>query len=342
MNLPKEYFVDSYNYDFDESLIATKPIYPKESAKLLIYFRETKEIIHTNFGDIIKYIPDNTSIIFNNTKVIKARLFGKKESGGKVEILINRPLDNERISLFVKGRVKIGTKISFSNDLDLEILELISDGSRIGKFSESGKALCFSNLIKILEEIGHIPLPPYISRDDESADEVDYQTVFAKESGAVAAPTASLHFSDEMLERLEEKFQTGYLTLHVGAGTFKPVDVEDIRKHSLHKEIFQIGEETKNMIDSDSKILAVGTTVTRAIEYYLKTGKISGEADVFLHPNSKPKRVDYLLTNFHLPKSTLLMLVSSFISIDETQIIYKEAIENRYRFYSYGDAMLIL
>ena len=342
MNLQKEYSVDSYDYEFNESLIANEPIYPKERAKLLIYFRESKKIIHTDFGNILNYIPEDTSILFNNTKVIKARLFGKKESGGKVEILINRPLNENRISLFVKGKVKVGTKIAFSENLQLEISELILDGSRVGKFFQFGNALNFSELIEILEKIGHIPLPPYISRNDNSYDEVDYQTIFAKESGAVAAPTASLHFSDQMLEKIEKSFKTAYLTLHVGAGTFKPVDVQDIREHSLHKEVFQIGEDAKNMIDSDSKILAVGTTVTRTIEYYKKSGETSGEADIFLHPNSKPKRVDYLLTNFHLPKSTLLMLVSSFISISEMQRIYRDAIEKKYRFYSYGDAMLIL
>jgi len=342
MNLSKEYSVESYNYEFDESLIAKKPIYPKESAKLLIYYRESKKIIHSTFGDIFQYLPKDISILFNNTKVIKARIFGQKTSGGKIEVLINRPLNSDKISIFVKGKVRVGTKISFAENLDLDILELISDGSRVGKFSQFGKTISFSELIVIIDKIGHIPLPPYISRDDDIADEVDYQTVFAKKSGAVASPTASLHFSENMLKELESRFQTAYLTLHVGAGTFKPVDVEDIREHKLHKEIFQISDKAKNIIDSQSKILAVGTTVTRTIEYYFRTSEIDGEADIFLHPNSKPQRVNYLLTNFHLPKSTLLMLVSSFIGIDEMQRIYKDAVKNRYKFYSYGDAMLII
>jgi len=334
--------VKSYDYKFDNSLIATEPIQPKESAKLLIYFRESKKIVHTNFGNILEYLPDNISIIFNNTKVIKARIFGKKVSGGKVEVLINRDLGNCKISVFIKGRIKIGTKILFDNDLEFEISELISDGSRVGIFSKFNQPLDFSELISEIDIIGNIPLPPYISREDNFADEVDYQTVFAKEKGAVASPTASLHFSEEMLSKIERKFQTAYLTLHVGAGTFKPVDVSDIREHKLHKEIFSISSKAQEIINSDSKILAVGTTVTRTIEYFVKSGENSGEADIFLHPESKPNRVDYLLTNFHLPKSTLLMLVSSFIGIDEMQRVYKEAINQRYRFYSYGDAMLII
>ena len=334
--------VESYDYQFDNSLIAKEPIQPKESAKLLVYFRESKKIEHTTFGEILKYLPENISIIFNNTKVIKARIFGKKESGGKVEILINRDLGNSQISVFIKGRVKVGTKILFENNLEFEITELISDGSRVGSFSKHSKQLNFSELISEIDKIGHIPLPPYISREDSFADEVDYQTVFAKEKGAVASPTASLHFSENMLNQIEEKFQTAYLTLHVGAGTFKPVDVSDIREHKLHKEIFSISDKAQKIINSDSKILAVGTTVTRTVEYFVKSGESSGEADIFLHPESKPHRVNYLLTNFHLPKSTLLMLVSSFIGIEEMQKIYKEAVEKKYRFYSYGDAMLIL
>jgi S-adenosylmethionine:tRNA ribosyltransferase-isomerase len=334
--------LDSYDYEFDNSLIATKPIYPKESAKLLVYKRETGEIIHSNFGEILNFIPENTAIVFNDTKVIKARIFGKKESGGKVEILINRPMEDKKISIFIKGRVKVGTKIIFEKELSLSVLELLDDGSRLGEFFVNGKKIDFSELVNIIENIGHIPLPPYIHREDSREDEVDYQPIFAKNSGAVASPTASLHFSEEMLKEVEKRFENSYLTLHVGAGTFKPVEVDDIREHSLHKEIFNISKEAEDLINSDRNILAVGTTVTRTIEYFWRTKELSGEADIFLHPKNRPERVKYLLTNFHLPKSTLLMLLSSFIGIDEMQRIYGEAVKERYRFYSYGDAMLIL
>jgi S-adenosylmethionine:tRNA ribosyltransferase-isomerase len=341
--IEKEFLLESYDYKFDDSLIATEPIYPKERAKLLIYKRENGEIIHTTFGEILNYIPEETALIFNNTKVIKARIFGKKLSGGKVEILINRPLGDFKVSIFVKGRVKVDTEIIFEeSDLTLKIVELIEDGSRIGEFYSNGKKLNFSELIEFINRIGHIPLPPYIHREDKEADEVDYQPIFAKHSGAVASPTASLHFSEELLKKLEKSHKTAYLTLHVGAGTFKPVDVDDIRDHSLHKEIFQISREAEELLNSKKDILAVGTTVTRTVEYFWRTGEKSGDADIFLHPKNRPERVKYLLTNFHLPKSTLLMLVSSFIGIEEMQRVYKEAVEKRYRFYSYGDAMLIL
>ena len=187
-----------------------------------------------------------------------------------------------------------------------------------------------------------MPIPPYIENMSKIDMERNYQPVFAREFGAVASPTASLHFSENMLEEIKQNFQTAYLTLHVGAGTFKPVDVEKISDHKLHSEIFMISENAKKIIDSDINILAIGTTVTRTIEYYYKTQENFGEANIFLHEENRPKRVTSLLTNFHLPKSSLLMLVSSFIGIDEVHRIYREAIENRYRFYSYGDAMLII
>ncbi len=333
---------NSYDYHLPKELIAQKPIYPKERAKLLIYNRKTRNIIHSNFGEFPNFIPDGTAILFNNTKVIKARLFGKKETGGAVEVLINRPLEGNSISLFVRGKVRAGIKIYFKNGLSLQITELLDDGSRVGIFFHNSKPLEFYKLVELIENIGHVPLPPYIDREDNESDEVDYQPIFAKEIGAVASPTASLHFSQEMLEKVKSKFQTAYITLHVGAGTFKPVEVENIQNHKLHKEIFSISQEAKQLIDSSTPILAVGTTVTRSIEYYIRTKEIVGEADIFLHPLNPPHRVNYLLTNFHLPKSTLLMLVASFIGLEEVKRIYQEAIKERYRFFSYGDAMLIM
>ncbi len=331
----------SYDYFLPPELIAQKPVYPKENAKLLIYNRIDKSIIHSTFNNFINYLPKDIAIIFNDTKVIKARIYGKKISGGEIEVLINRPLQNNIFSIFVRGRVKIGTEIFFSNGLKLIIENLLEDGSREGKFYFNNYILDFDNLLKKLDEIGEIPLPPYIDeRNSES--EKDYQPVFARELGAVASPTASLHFSEESLKNISDNFETAYLTLHVGAGTFKPVDVENILEHKLHSETFIINDQAKNIINSDKKILAIGTTVTRTIEYFYKTGQTSGEANIFLHENNKPKRVNYLLTNFHLPKSSLLMLVSSFVGIDEVHKIYDEAIKNNYRFYSYGDGMLIL
>jgi S-adenosylmethionine:tRNA ribosyltransferase-isomerase len=342
ISINREFAVESYNYSFDETLIASHPIYPKESARLLIYFRDSGKIVHSNFGELKNYIPEETAILFNDTKVIKARMFGVKKSGGKVEVLLNRPLNGGKFSIFIRGKVKIGTEIELKMGLSLRVEELIADGSRVGTFWREEKQLDFFELLKIVEEIGELPLPPYIDRRAEEVDERDYQPIFAKNSGAVASPTASLHFSEEMLKDLKERHQIEYLTLHVGAGTFKPVEVDDIRGHSLHKELFEIPVMAKRVIESDTKILSVGTTVTRTVEYYWRSGEISGEADLFLHPNNRPQRVDYLLTNFHLPKSTLLMLVASFIGVDKVHEIYREAVKERYRFYSYGDGMLII
>ena len=333
----KDILVTSYDYQLPEELIAKYPAIPRDSAKLLIYDRKKDKIIHTVFSEILDFIGDKY-FIFNNTKVIKARIFGKKESGGKVELLLNRPFNNDYL-VYIKGKVKKGTKLFFDKNLEVEVIELLNDGSRIVEFKLNDKKLEFLELVKILEEIGHIPLPPYIKRSDEKLDENEYQTIFAKKEGAVAAPTASLHFTDELLNNIKNKT---YLTLHVGAGTFKPVDVEDIRKHKMHSEFFEIPDKTAEILDSNKEIIAVGTTVTRTVEYYARTKKLTGECDLFLNPLNTPIRVNHLLTNFHLPKSTLIMLVASFIGRNKTLELYKEAIDKNYRFYSYGDAMLII
>jgi len=266
--------IDSYDYTLPKELIASTPVEPKDSCKLLIYDRKKDVIIHETFYNILKYIPKDTVILLNNTKV------------------------------------------------------------RMVKFIRDGKILDFVLLNNILNDIGHVPLPPYIKRNDTKEDEKNYQSLFAKNMGAVAAPTASLHFTENLFNKLESDYDTKYLTLHVGAGTFKPVNVSNILEHKMHSELYEIPGE--------KKILSIGTTVARTIEYYIKKRKSIGAADIFIHPLSPPTRVDYLLTNFHLPKSTLLMLVSSFIGIEKTMEIYNIAIKNKYRFFSYGDAMLII
>ena len=331
----------TYDYVLPKELIAFKPASPASSAKLLVYNRKNNEIIHTTFEHILEYIPTNTSIMFNDTKVIKARLFGIKQSGGKSELLLNRPLNNNTFSCYIKGKVHINTIITFDN-ITCKVLALHDDGSRVVEFYKDDIVLDFLSLVEILNDIGHIPLPPYINRADEKEDNYDYQTLWASKYGAVAAPTASLHFTKELLEELKQKFETSYLTLHVGAGTFKPVECENILDHPMHSEYFDISNKAQDIINSGKKILAVGTTVTRTIEYSYKTKLNSGEANIFINPINKPKRVDYLLTNFHFPKSTLIMLVASFIGVEKTLEIYEEAIKNNYRFYSYGDGMLII
>lgn len=332
----------SYDFKLPASQIATFPVNPPSSAKMLVYDREKNEIFHSTFEEIMDFLPQDLSIFLNDTKVIKARVFGKKSTGANIELLLNKALFMDRYLVLIKGKVKVGTKIFFDENLIAEVLELNEDGSRVVEFYQEKKKLDFGSLIEILNKIGHIPLPPYMQREDKKEDETNYQTLFAKNYGAVAAPTASLHFTKELLEKLEDKYGLNYLTLHVGAGTFKPVDVEDILSHPMHSEYFEIGVEAKKNLDSAKKVLAVGTTVTRTIEYYIRTNKIQGECDLFLNPMNKPIKVDYLLTNFHLPKSTLIMLVASFIGLEKTLKLYNIAIEENYRFYSYGDGMLII
>lgn len=332
----------SYDYDLPNELIATHPVSPADAARLLVYDRKTQTITHTTFKSLMDYLPENLSVFLNDTKVIKARIFGKKESGGKIELLLNKPLFMDRYLVMTRGRVKVGTEVFFDKGLTAEVLELNEDGSRVVKFFKDGKKIEFLELVEILNEIGHLPLPPYMNREDDKQDEEDYQTLFAKNYGAVAAPTASLHFTPELLDNIKNKFDVNYLTLHVGAGTFKPVDADDILDHPMHSEYFEIGREAKESLDKAQKVLAVGTTVTRTVEYYSRTNMIQGECDLFLNPSNKPIKVDCLLTNFHLPKSTLIMLIASFVGLEKTLEIYNEAIKEKYRFYSYGDGMLII
>ncbi len=332
----------SYEYNLPKELIATHPVSPADSARLLVYNRSTNKITHTTFKHLMDFLPQNLSIFLNDTKVIKARIFGTKETGGKIELLLNKPLFMDRYLVMIGGKVRVGTKLFFDEDLNAEVLEVNDDGSRVVKFFQNDKKLDFLELVEILNKIGHLPLPPYMNREDEKKDEQDYQTLFAKNYGAVAAPTASLHFTPELLEKINAKYDVNYLTLHVGAGTFKPVDVDDILNHPMHSEYFEIGIDAKKALDKAQKVLAVGTTVTRTVEYYARTNKIQGECDLFLNPANQPIKVDYLLTNFHLPKSTLIMLIASFVGLEKTLEIYHEAIEEKYRFYSYGDGMLII
>jgi len=332
----------SYDYNLPSEQIATYPADPADSAKLLVYNRKTQQITHTTFHYLLDFIPKKTEIFFNDTKVIKARIFGTKETGGKIELLFNKPLPNNEYLVYMRGKVLVGNIITFDQNLSIEVLKLQEDGTRIVKFFQNNTELDFLSLVEILNEVGHLPLPPYIKREDEKSDDTNYQTLFAKNYGAVAAPTASLHFTPELLDTLKKNYHTNYLTLHVGAGTFKPVESDDILDHPMHSEFYEIPNKSAEILNSNKKILAVGTTVTRTIEFYNDTKEPSGEANLFLNPLNKPKRVDYLLTNFHLPKSTLIMLVASFIGINKTMDIYEEAIKENYRFFSYGDGMLII
>lgn len=334
--------LSSYDYLLPPDLIASKPVIPKEDARLLVYRRRTGEIEHLKFGNLLDVLPQDAALIFNDTKVIKARIFGHKQSGGAVELLINQPLGDGVFSCYVKGRVSAGAKLKFKGGVEGEILRVDNDGIRLVKFSKLGSKLDTVALFNELDAIGHVPLPPYIKRADNEQDVTWYQSVFAKNKGAVAAPTASLHFSEAMMERIRRERESACLTLHVGAGTFKGVEVSDIREHKMHAEFYDVSKPAQELIKSGVKILGVGTTVTRCVEEFARSGRASGACSLFLNPSNPPVRQDYLLTNFHLPKSTLIMLVASFVGLRATHKIYETAVRERYRFYSYGDAMLVL
>lgn len=331
-----------YDFEFPEELIAQEPASPKDSARLLVYDRKTDTIVHTTFDRILDFLPVGCEVLLNNTKVIKARLFGTKDSGGRIELLFQKPLTDTTFLVNIRGKVKEGSDLVFDNSLRARVLTLNEDGTRIVSFSRMRKALGFYELLPELEKIGHVPLPPYIKREDNEKDGADYQPLFAEREGAVAAPTASLHFTPELFKKLRKSHPVHYLTLHVGIGTFKPVEVENIHDHVMHSEYYEIPEATQSVIESDKAILAVGTTVTRTVEHYARTKDASGECDLFLNPDNPPVRVNHILTNFHLPKSTLVMLVSAFVGRKKMLELYREAIKERYRFFSYGDAMLIL
>lgn len=308
-----------------------------------MYERKTHTITHTLFKHLFDVLPPDIAIVLNDTKVIKARIFGKKESGGEIEVLLNTPLHDNLYTAYVRGKVKEHTQLFFTHDLSARVVKLHDDGMRTLAFFQNNVAIHTSQLFDILEEIGHIPLPPYIKREDTAQDSEDYQSVFAHTRGAVAAPTASLHFTPAMFETLKARYETHFLTLHVGAGTFKPVEAEHIKEHVMHSELYSIPPFTCKTIDEPTKpLLAVGTTVTRTVEYYKRTNIAQGQCNLFLHPLNPPQRVNHLLTNFHLPKSTLIMLVASFIGVEKTLELYEEAVKENYRFFSYGDAMLII
>ncbi|PCH23366.1 tRNA preQ1(34) S-adenosylmethionine ribosyltransferase-isomerase QueA [Campylobacter sp. 110] len=340
----KDLLLSSYDYTLPNELIATYPVHPKEDAKLLVFERKNNQISHTTFKNLQDFLPD-CALFFNDTKVIKARIYGNKSSGGKIELFLHQPCLDSQDSLFlaqIKGCVKKDEILSFEQNLKVKVIELLDDGLRKVQFFQNDEVLNTFKLYELLDTIGHIPLPPYIKRSDEKSDLEDYQSIFAKNLGAVAAPTASLHFSENMLENLKKRHEIYHLTLHVGAGTFKSVECENLENHKMHSEFFDIPRKACEAIDSQKKILGVGTTVTRTIEYYARTKQNQGFCDLFLHPHNPPLRQDYLLTNFHLPKSTLIMLVSAFIGRQNCLKLYDIAIKEKYRFYSYGDAMLIL
>ncbi|WP_104712727.1 tRNA preQ1(34) S-adenosylmethionine ribosyltransferase-isomerase QueA [Helicobacter cetorum] len=344
----REFDLESYDYNLPKELIANYPILPKEKAKLLVYERHSQKITHTTFEHVLDFFPKNALVVLNDTRVIKARLFGAKHAFSHLkttEVFFHRFIKDNIALTQIKGKVKVGTKIFFDANSYAEVLELLVNGQRLIAFYENNNPLEEASILSLLEQHGHMPLPPYIKRADESLDLNEYQSVFAKHSGAIAAPTASLHFSKNCLETLQKNFKHTFLTLHVGAGTFVNVETKDIREHKIHTEILQISKESQKILQNSKEILCVGTTALRSVEYFKRLEnpkQETFECDIFLHLANPIKHVNYLLTNFHLPKSSLLMLVSALIGLEKAKEIYSIAIENKYRFYSYGDGMLIL
>ncbi len=350
------YKLTDYDYHLPESLISHSPEEKRDTSRLMHINRQKGSISHNHFSDLPDYLTSSDILVVNNTKVIPARLNGLKKTGGKVEVLIidyTGGIDKLKKTghfececlIRASKRPKDGSIITFENDLSATVISF-TDGIYRVRFSSK------TDFDESLEKTGIMPLPPYISRKDVPPcdDKVTYQTVYAAEKGAVAAPTAGLHFTDELLEKIRSKgVQIVTITLHVGYGTFVPVRVEDIRDHDIHTEKYYISRESADLLntagENGKRIIAVGTTTVRTLEYAMQQhGEIkpgSGDCDLFIYPGYEFKMIDAMVTNFHIPKSTLLMLVSAFAGKEMIFIAYQTAIDNKYRFYSYGDSMLI-
>ncbi len=336
-----------FYYDLPQELIAQDPLLDRTSSRLMHVDRATGDIEHKVFYDIIDYLNEGDCLVINNTKVIPARLFGTREGyEGKVEILLLKRRENDIWETLVKPgkKCKVGTMLVFGDGLlKAEVLEVVEDGNRLIKFYYDG---IFE---EILDELGQMPLPPYITH--ELKDKTRYQTVYAKHDGSAAAPTAGLHFTKELLEKIEKKgIVIANVTLHVGLGTFRPVKVENILEHHMHSEFFMIEESEAAKInkakENGKRVISVGTTSCRTLESAAtEDGRIkasSGWTDIFIYPGYSFKLIDGLITNFHLPESTLLMLVSAFAGKENIMAAYEEAVREKYRFFSFGDAMVLI
>lgn len=342
--------LDDFNYNLPEELIAKYPTKKRDEAKMLVVDKITGDMVHKHFYDFIDYLNPNDVLILNNTKVIPARLLGKKETGANIEIFLTRYLGNNDWQAIIRNskRLKDGDIVTISDILKV-LIKKKGEANNDGNIPEHLVELIYSNgsMEEILNKTGKIPLPPYIQREVEEKDKEDYQTVYAKVSGSVAAPTAGLHFTSEILEKIEKRgIKIAYVTLNVGLGTFLPVKTNDINDHKMHTESYFIPKETADIINNKKgSLVAIGTTSLRCLEAnFKKYGKIKegyDETDIFIYPPYNFKVVDKLLTNFHLPKSTLLMLVSAFSSREIILNAYNEAIKNNYRFFSYGDCTFL-
>lgn len=336
--------VSDFHFDLPDALIARHPLAERSGSRLLVLDGASGALAHRNFPDLLDYVQAGDLMVFNNTRVIPARLFGQKASGGKLEMLIERVLDEHRVLAHVRASKspKPGALIYIEGGGEAEMLER-HDALFELRFAEP--------VLPLLDRVGHMPLPPYIDRPDEAADRERYQTVYSDhdKAGAVAAPTAGLHFDEALLAALGKKgVETAFVTLHVGAGTFQPVRVERIEEHHMHREWLQVDQAVVDAVAAcrarGGRVIAVGTTSVRSLESAARDGELkafSGDTDIFLYPGKPFHVVDALVTNFHLPESTLLMLVSAFAGYPETMAAYRAAVAAGYRFFSYGDAMFI-
>lgn len=335
-----------FYYDLPKELIAQTPVEPRDSSRLLILGRNNGEIEHKHFYDIIEYLHEGDLLVVNDSRVLPARIFGiKEETGARVEFLLLKQISGNKWETLCKPgkKAKEGTKFTFGDGLlKATVVEVKDDGNRVIDFE------CDENFFAALDKIGQMPLPPYIT--EELKDKERYQTVYSHELGSAAAPTAGLHFTKELMDRIREKgINIANVTLHVGLGTFRPVKVDDVTNHKMHSEHYEVPEETAKLIkqtkENGGRVIAVGTTSCRTLEsvatQYGEIIACDGFTDIFIYPGYKFKVLDGLITNFHLPESTLIMLVSAFAGFDNVMNAYKNAVDEKYRFFSFGDAMFI-
>ncbi|EIT7027587.1 tRNA preQ1(34) S-adenosylmethionine ribosyltransferase-isomerase QueA [Vibrio vulnificus] len=343
--------VSDFHFDLPDELIARYPQSERTASRLLQLNGNTGAVKDGSFKDVLELVQAGDLVVFNNTRVIPARMFGRKESGGKLEVLVERMLDEKRFLAHVRSSKspKPGTLV-FLGEEDQYSAEMVARQDALFELHLKAD----KTILEVLEEIGHMPLPPYIDRPDEDADKERYQTVYNQKPGAVAAPTAGLHFDNQLLEQIKAKgAEFAYVTLHVGAGTFQPVKVNNILEHHMHSEYAEVSQEVVDAIKTTKarggRVIAVGTTSVRSLESAaqesLKNGTelmpFFGDTEIFIFPGYQYQLVDCLITNFHLPESTLIMLVSAFAGYDHTMNAYQHAVANQYRFFSYGDAMFI-
>jgi S-adenosylmethionine:tRNA ribosyltransferase-isomerase len=343
-----------FSYDYPKELIAEYPAEPRDSCRLMVVDTEEQTIEHKTFRDLPDYFREGDVLVVNNTKVYPARLYGKKKkTGANIEVFLLRELNPESrlwdVMVDPARKIRIGNKLYFDDDLSAEVIDNTTSRGRTIRFNFDGRN---EDLYEKIRTIGETPLPPYIKRDVEDKDQDRYQTIFAEHRGAVAAPTAGLHFTEELLQRFEDKgIDVVTVTLHVGRGTFRPVDVEDLTKHRMDSEQFTIPEETaekvnRALLSDENSVTAIGTTVVRAIESSLSASQTlkadSSWTDLFIYPPYEFKITERMVTNFHRPESTLMMMVAAFAGYDFTFEMYEEAIEEEYRLFSFGDAMLLM